>query len=571
MDIETIITKRRLEIAGKPGIPGLISNWQTFMIAIFASLGGFVYGYNQGMFGQVLSMASFGKAIGNNSIQDDPILQGLLTSILELGAWAGSLANGYLADKFGRKATVNIAVVFFAIGVIIQAVTHGGNYKYILGGRFVIGIGVGSLSMVVPLYNAELSPPEIRGSLVAMQQLSITFGIMISYWITYGTNFIGGTGDTQSKAAWLVPITIQLIPALILAAGFAMFMPPSPRWLIQQGREEESLKVLAKLRRLPETDDLVRMEFLESKAQNQFEQEISRRNFPELHQQQKQTFVTRLKLGFAEYKSLITHPPTRKRVTVAVLLMVFQQWTGVNFVLYYAPFIFSGLGLGGSTTSLLASGVVGVVMFLATIPAVLWVDQVGRKPVLISGALLMGMCHFIIAGINGGFHANFDNNPGAGWAAAVFVWMFAIFFGYSWGPCSWVLIAEIFPLGTRARGISIGTSSNWANNFAVAMSTPKFMSATKNYGAYIFLGLMCVFGAVYVWFFTPETKGKTLEEIDKEFGDTSGTAKEEKQIHLRIIEEVGLLELANVNTTNMEKAGHIEEKDMPRTSINSLN
>ncbi|KAA8904310.1 hypothetical protein TRICI_005536 [Trichomonascus ciferrii] len=569
MDVENVITQKRLAIAGKPGIAGLVGNWRTFAMAIFASLGGLIYGFNQGMFGQILSMYSFGKVIGTDSIADDPVLQGLLTSILELGAWVGCLANGYLADKFGRKNTVAIAVFFFTIGVIVQAVAHGGNYNYILGGRFVIGIGVGSLSMIVPLYNAELSPPEIRGSLVAMQQLSITFGIMIAYWITYGTNYIGGTGETQSNAAWLIPICIQLVPAFILVAGFYLFMPASPRWLIQVGREDEALKVLAGLRRLPETEELVQMEYLEVIAQHKFEQEIARRNFPDL---QGDDFASRFKLGFAEYKVMFTHRPTFKRVRVAVLIMLIQQWTGVNFVLYYSPFIFQSLGLTGGTTSLLASGVVGVVMFLATIPAVLWVDQVGRKPVLISGALLMGMCHFIIAGINGGFHANFKGHEGAGWAAVVFVWLFAIFFGYSWGPCSWVLVAEVFPLGTRARGISIGASSNWANNFAVAMATPKFMAATKNYGAYIFLGMMCIIGALYVYFLTPETKGKTLEEIDKEFGDTSGTAKQEKELYLRIVEEVGLFELANIHgdgekVLNKQNVSHAEYNDKQSTEV----
>uniref|UniRef100_A0A060T9Q9 ARAD1C39600p n=1 Tax=Blastobotrys adeninivorans TaxID=409370 RepID=A0A060T9Q9_BLAAD len=557
MDIETVIAERRLALAGKSGLAGLVANGKTFGIAIFASMGGLVYGYNQGMFGQVLSMNSFGKEIGSESIADDPILQGLLTSILELGAWVGCLLNSYLADRFGRKNTVNIAVAFFCIGVIVQACSHGGNYDYILGGRFVTGIGVGSLSMIVPLYNGELSPPEIRGSLVAIQQLSITFGIMVAYWITYGTNYIGGTGDSQSDAAWLVPITIQIVPALALVIGFTFFMPQSPRWLITRGREDEALAVLAKLRGLPADHELVRMEYLEVIAQQRFENEVSVKNFPDL---QGNDAKSKFKLGVKQYTSMLTHKPTFKRVMTACLVMVFQQWTGVNFILYYAPFIFASLGLGGSTTSLLASGVVGIVMFLATIPAVLWVDQVGRKPVLVSGALLMGMCHFIVAGIIGGFHANFDNNPGAGWAAVVFVWLFAIFFGYSWGPCAWVFVAEVFPLGNRARGIAIGASSNWANNFAVAMSTPDFVAKTKQYGAYIFLGLMCVFGAIYIQFFTPETKGKTLEEIDKEFGDTSGVAEEEKKMYLRIVEEVGLLDLANQTAGVVENRRYSSEK-----------
>ena len=183
--VESELQQKRAALAAKPGAAGLVKNARTTAIAVFASMGGLIYGYNQGMFGQVLSMNSFGKASGTNGISD-PTLAGLLTSILELGAWVGVLFNGYSADKLGRKLSVVLACVLFIIGVIIQAVVHGGNYDYILGGRFVTGLGVGSLSMIVPLYNAEVAPAEIRGALVALQQLAITFGIMISYWITYG-------------------------------------------------------------------------------------------------------------------------------------------------------------------------------------------------------------------------------------------------------------------------------------------------------------------------------------------------------------------------------------------------
>ncbi|KAK6203088.1 putative sugar transporter, high affinity [Scheffersomyces amazonensis] len=554
-DVQAIIAQRRLQIAGKSGVAGLIHNKRSFLIAVFASLGGLVYGYNQGMFGQISGMHSFSIAAGVGKIQDNPTLQGLLTSILELGAWVGVLMNGIIADKVGRKLSVVSGVVFFILGVIVQACVRGGHYSYILGGRFIVGIGVGILSMVVPLYNAELSPPEVRGSLVALQQLAITFGIMISYWITYGTNFIGGTGDGQSKASYLVPISIQVVPAIILAIGIT-FMPESPRWLMNEGLEDKSLDVLANLRNLDKNDQLVQMEFLEMKAQRLFEKELIERKYPHLLDG---SASSNFKIGFEQYKSLITHYPSFKRVAVACLVMTFQQWTGVNFILYYAPFIFDSLGLSGTTTSLLASGVVGIVMFLATIPAVLWVDQLGRKPVLVSGAIVMGVCHFIVAGILGSV-SDFTTHSGAGWAAVVFVWIFAIGFGYSWGPCAWIIVAEVFPLGMRAKGISIGASSNWLNNFAVAMSTPDFVASAK-YGAYIFLGLMCIFGAIYIQFFVPETKGRTLDEIDELFGDTSGTSRTEAEIHNRILKEVGLLDLLD------EDSGFSEtEKSKPDVS-----
>lgn len=545
--VDSELQRRRAELAAKPGAAGLIANARTTAIAVFASMGGLIYGYNQGMFGQVLSMNSFSKAAGTDGI-NNATLAGLLTSILELGAWVGVLINGYSADRLGRKLSVVVACAVFVIGVIIQACTHGGKYDTILGGRFVTGLGVGSLSMIVPLYNAELAPPEIRGALVALQQLAITFGIMISYWFTYGTNFIGGTGDSQSRAAWLFPITVQILPAVILAVGI-MFVPQSPRWLMDNGREQECLDVLAGLRRLPTDSPLVQMEYLELKAQKLFETRVSEHDYPHL---QDGSQSSKFKLGVAGYKSLITNPSNLRRTAVATLVMMFQQWTGVNFILYYAPFIFKSLQLAGNTTSLLASGVVGVVMFLATIPAVLYLDRWGRKPTLISGAILMGLCHFIVAGIIGQYQNQWQTKPGgtsAGWAAVVFIWIFAIAFGYSWGPTAWVVVAEVYPLGLRAKGVSIGASSNWLNNFAVAISTPDFVTVAP-YGAYIFLGAMCVIASVWVVFFVPETKNRSLEELDELFGDKSGRSIREAEMLLQAQRDVGLLAVADIETTS---------------------
>lgn len=352
----------------------------------------------------------------------------MLTSILELGAWVGTLINGYLADRLGRRVTVLVAVVVFCVGVIVQACTT--NKDYVFGGRFVTGLGVGSLSMVVPLYNAELAPPEIRGSLVAVQQLAITFGIMVSFWIGYGTNYIGGTGEGQSKAAWLIPICIQILPAIVLAAGMMLFMPQSPRHLMNTGREEECLETLARLRGTTTDDILVRIEFLEIKSLHMFEVETAREKYPHL---QDGSFTSNFKIGFNDYMSLITNKSLFKRTATACMIMVFQQWNGINAINYYAPYIFEDMQLPGNTTTLLATGVVGIVEFLFTIPAVLWVDQIGRKKILMAGAAGMAICHFIVAGIIGSYQHSFQEHRGAGWAAIVFVWIFVINFAYSWG------------------------------------------------------------------------------------------------------------------------------------------
>ncbi|QDS73886.1 hypothetical protein FKW77_007083 [Venturia effusa] len=528
--------EKRKQLAGGSGPAALIKNLKVFGIACFACLGGLLYGYNQGVFSGVLTMPAFKNHMGVYTSNSSKV--GWLTSILELGAWVGTLYSGFLAEILSRKYAILINVAIFILGVVIQAtaITSSGPSS-ILGGRFITGMGVGSLSMIVPMYNAEIAPPEVRGALVGLQQLSITLGIMISFWIDYGTNFIGGTGASQSDTAWLLPLCLQLAPAVLLGAGM-IFMPFSPRWLIHHGREAEARRVLASLRGLSQDHELIELEYAEIRAQSLFEKKVLAERFPLL---QEQTALNTMKLQFVAIGSLFKSMPMFRRVVIATGVMFFQQWTGINAILYYAPRIFGGLGLSSNTVSLLATGVVGIVMFLATIPAVMYVDKLGRKPVLITGAIGMAVCHIIIAGISGSFEDSWPSHTGAGWAAVVMVWLFVIHFGYSWGPCAWIVIAEIWPLSNRPYGIALGASSNWMNNFIVGQVTPDMLTHMR-FGTYIFFGLLTFGGAFFVWRFVPETKGLSLEEMDVLFGSV-GLAARDREIMDEVNREVGLVDL----------------------------
>lgn len=288
-----------------------------------------------------------------------------------------------------------------------------------------------------------------------------------------------------------------------------IFMPFSPRWLIHHGREEEARRVLSELRELDERHELVELEFLEIKAQSLFEKRTVAELFPALREQ---TAWNVFKLQFVSIRKLFETRAMFRRVIVATVTMFFQQWTGINAVLYYAPFIFKQLGLGDTETSLLATGVVGIVMFVATIPSVLWIDRAGRKPVLTIGAVGMATCHIVIAVIVAKNIDRWHEQVAAGWAAVCMVWLFVVHFGYSWGPCSWIIIAEIWPLSTRPYGVSLGASSNWMNNFIVGQVTPDMLDGIT-YGTYILFGLLTYMGAAFIWFFVPETKRLTLEEM----------------------------------------------------------
>ncbi|KAL9602073.1 MAG: hypothetical protein Q9219_002069 [cf. Caloplaca sp. 3 TL-2023] len=509
------------------------------------------------------------------------------------------LGGGFLAEILSRKYAILVNVAIFVVGVVIQTITAVGSASYIIAGRFITGrlpsydcyfsndpdsryyagLAIGAMSVNVPNYNAEVAPPEVRGSLVALQQLAITAGIMISFWIDYGTNYIGGTGSTQSDAAWLVPICLQLIPGIALGIGM-IFMPFSPRWLVHHGREAEARKVLSSLRNLEQSHPLIELEFLEIKAQSVFEKRSTAEKWPHLVAL---TPMNTFKLQFVAIGSLFTTKAMFRRVIVATVTMFFQQFTGINAVLYYAPSIFEALGTSSNTTSLLATGVVGVAMFLATIPAVLYIDKLGRKPVMLAGALGMGICHMTIAVIFAKNQYQWATHKAAGWAAVAMLGTLVrspiancilqlslipktlTFHPKTDQPprhSAWVLISEVWPLSNRAYGIALGASSNWMSNFIVGQIAPDMLKRIK-YGTFIFFGIMTFSGAAFLWFYVPETKRLTLEEMDVVFGSVGvarGDARRMKEIRREIGLEVVLRGMGVVGCGEGKK-GKVDSED----------
>lgn len=369
-----------------------------------------------------------------------------------------------MADLYFATERLDWGLVFgsgalwVVFGSFLSASERNGSYLF--AGRFITGIGAGTLSAVGyvskttfptiqafsfeliansrrPLYNAELAPPEMRGLLVALQRLSTTIGIMIAYWIGYGTNYIGGTGGNQSDWAWRTPSIIQGIPAIILVLGAPFFPPLSPRMLVRKGREEEALKTLTSLRGLPEDEIILRCEFLEIKSEVLFEQRVFARKFSNLAESGQSVWRHEL----AQYTRNFRTKDNFKRVAIAGLIMFFQQWSGVDSIIYYASSIFQSLGLTSGTVSLLATGVVGIINVLATIPAIMIIDKVGRKPILLTGSFGMFCSMMIVAVIVAKCQHDWEQRAAAGWAAVAFIWIYIANFGYSWGPASWVLIA----------------------------------------------------------------------------------------------------------------------------------
>ncbi|KAH7001016.1 sugar transporter [Ilyonectria destructans] len=522
---------------GEAGYKGLFREPYILSLACFASIGGVLFGYDQGVISGVLVMNNFAKQFP--LLANDDTLQGWMVAVLTLGAMFGALANGPIADRLSRRWSILLANIIFLIGSIIQAASI--NIPMIFIGRFIAGLSVGQLSMVVPLYLSELAPPNLRGSLVAMQQLGITVGIMVAFWLDYGTQHIGGTGDGQSPVAWRFPLAFQCVPSVILGAG-TFFLPYSPRWLVMGDREEEARATLIRIRRVPATDDRIRLELLEIKAAAMFDQETTAAMYPGIE--------SPVRIAFERYKSLFTVRHLNRRLVIACLLQIIQQFTGINAIIYYAPQIFRKIGLSGNSIDLLATGVVGVINFFSTIPAIMFMDRWGRKKVLLIGAVGMSISQLIVGTISAVYKDSLANHPAAGWASAVFIWLYISNFAFSIGCVNWIMPSEIFPPGVRSQAVGVAIGTNWLSNFIVALITPRMLSAIE-FGTFYFFFGFCLFLGVWVYFFVPETKGVRIEEMDKLFGGNQGVEDMQRIANIRL--QLGIV------SGDMEKdtAGHI--------------
>jgi sugar porter (SP) family MFS transporter len=373
--------------------------------------------------------------------------------------------------------------------------------------------------MIAPLYISEIAPPEIRGALLVLQEFAIVLGIVIAFWITFGTRFM------PSEWSWRLPFLIQMIPGLILGVGI-VFLPFSPRWLSAQGRDDEALQSLSKLRGLPTNDSRVYQEWCEIRAEVAFQVEVNAERHPNL---QKNTRSNRWKLEVQSWLDLFRHG-CWKRTMVGVGIMFFQQYSGINALIYYSPSLFATLGQGYEMR-LILSGVLNVTQLVGVATSLWTMDRFGRRPLLLWGAGLMFVSHLIIAIFVGKFGGRWADYSAEGWVAVTFLFIYMFSFGATWGPVPWALPSEIFPSSLRAKGVAMSTCSNWLNNFVIGLITPPLVQNT-GFGAYAFFAVFCLIAFFFTYFFIPETAGKTLEEMDAVFKDISSEAEEARRTRI---------------------------------------
>ncbi|KAI7462511.1 hexose carrier protein [Hortaea werneckii] len=492
---------------GAGGVKGLAENPYVFGAAFLASLGGFSFGYDQGVISVINVMPQFHNAYPRLA-PDAPSAEfwkGFMTGMLELGAFLGCFFFPQLADTISRKWSLSIVAGIFIIGAIMQ--TAAPDYAVLVAGRTITGVGVGTMALGAPLYISEVSPPQVRGTLLVLESLAIVMGVVSSYWVAYGCQYI------DNEASFRVPFGLQMVSAGIIGTMIHCF-PYSPRWLVLVERDEDALESLARLRRLPATDSRVVTEWRGILAEIQFQKIMAEKAHPG-----KQGLVLEL-LQWAD----LFRKKTWRRTVVGVGVAFFQQFSGVNAFIYYAPTLFTSLGQ--ADLSLILAGTLNIGQLVAVMAAFLIVDAVGRRTLAIWGALAMGVPYVVIAALYGLYSDNWPVHPAAGWACVAMAYVYICAYGISYSALAWALPSEVYSTVQRSKGVALATATVWLSNFIVGVATPPMISQA-GFGTYVFFAIMCFLGVGWAWTFVPETKGKTLEELDDVFGDATGQEEHE--------------------------------------------
>ncbi|RBY83826.1 MFS transporter [Geodermatophilus sp. TF02-6] len=433
---------------------------------LFVNLGTFLIGYTTGVIAGALLY--IGPDFGLDELQSS-----LVTTVLLLGAMVGALGSGRVADRRGRKATLLLAAILFTVGLALAAVAPG--FWVLLLGRAVMGLGVGTASALVPTYLTELSPTQIRGRMLALNQLMQNVGMLVAYLVNL---------TFSSSGNWRAMFWVGAIPAVVLALG-ALKLPESPSWLVAQGRVDDARSTLGEVTGTEGADRVVQ------RYRREAADDADRSTQDEESEQQ----------GWQALRA----PRVRAAVVVGLGLAALQQLVGINTVLYYAPTIMAQTGLTASN-SILYSVVIGVVNLLMSFLSLRLIDRVGRRPLLITSLVGMGVS---VALLGLAFVA--DLSPLLKLIGMV---LYVMSFAVGMGPVFWALLPEIFPSAYRAQGTSAGSATNWLSNFAVSTAFLPLAGAIGTGPVFLVFAVVCLFALGFVGKYVPETKDRNFAQID---------------------------------------------------------
>ncbi|ODV86419.1 hypothetical protein CANARDRAFT_27630 [[Candida] arabinofermentans NRRL YB-2248] len=530
-DVVTTSEQRQHDISKQKQKTSAMAMW----VGLLTAVGGFLYGYDTGIINGLLEMAYVKKKFADDSIAFTAKETSLITGILSVGTFFGSLFAPVISDRFGRRLSlIGCTSILFSLGTILQLCAK--DSSMLCAGRFVSGFAVGVVSAITPLYQAEASPKWIRGSVISLYQWAITWGLLVSSAITQVTHHI------DDKRCYRIPIGIQLIWGVFLSVGMYL-LPESPRFYVKKDKLDDAIVALSKFRRLPIEDERLVEELIEIKASHDYEMSFGKTSI------------------FDCFKSSPSRASQGKRMVTGMLLQALQQCSGINFIFYYGINFFVRTGV---SNSYMISFITYAVNVAFTIPGIYFVEILGRRKMLIMGAAGMTVSNLVIATVGVTTDSIIAN-----YIMIAFVCLFIAFFASTWGPLVWVLVGEMYSLSVRQKAVSITAATNWMVNFAFAYCTAYLIdtgSHTAALGTRIFFiwGGMNAVGFFFAYFYVYETKGLMLEEVDELFrvcksARKSDSFKPGELEHFLRDEEQQQEEVAHYDKPELPSAGRKEQ------------
>lgn len=503
------------------------SSFMGLYVGLLTAVGGFLYGYDTGVINGLLEMDFVKEKFSRNGNNFDSGEKAILTSILSLGTILGSLLSPYISDNYGRRfCLVWSLITFFSIGTALQ-ISHA-SYGLLLSGRLVNGIAVGIISSVIPLFQAEVSPRWIRGSVISFYQWAITWGLLVSSAISQGTRYM------NDDRCYRIPIGLQFVWCGLLTIGLVS-LPESPRFYVMHDDIDGAIISLSRLRRLNIDDTELVEELIEIKASHDYETSDGPTSYLDC------------------FRSSRSRDHQLTRMMTGISLQTFQQCSGINFIFYYGVNFFVATGI---QESYLMSFVTYAVNVAFTIPGILFVDKIGRRKLLIFGAIGMIISNYVIAIVG-----LFTNTVIINKIMLAFVCTFIACFASSWGPVVWVVTGELYNLSVRQKAVSLSASTNWIVNFVFAYSTPYLIDQGNHVAAlgtkiFFMWGSFNLLGLIITFFFVYETKGLMLEEVDELYRTCSSALKSSK--YNKKIQEMSKMNPEKVEST--EKSSKHSDK-----------
>ncbi|RMD40174.1 hypothetical protein DV735_g4958, partial [Chaetothyriales sp. CBS 134920] len=452
------------------------------------------FGYDTGQISGFLEMPNFLQRFGQKNSRGQyyfsDVRSGLIVALLSIGTLIGALLGAPIADKIGRRLSISLWCVVVAAGFVVQISADTAWYQVMIG-RFVAGFGVGGLSLMVPMYQAEAAPPWIRGAMIATYQLFVTLGIFLAACFNYGTY----EHQRGNSGSWRIVLGLGWVWTLFLGIGI-LFFPETPRYAYRRGRVQEAKETMMKIYGAPAHHYCIHTELEEIEAKIRADSQVKGNPIQEI-------------------VAMFRAPRMGYRIALGVSLQALQQLTGANYFFYYGTTIFNSVGIHNSyVTQMILNGI----NFGTTFIGLYLVEHYGRRKSLIAGSVWMFICFIVFASVG---HFSLDREDpsrtqGAGTALIVFACFFILGFATTWGPMVWAIIAEMFPGRYRAKGMALSTASNWTWNFLIAFFTPFITKAIDFKYGYVFAGCNALAGFV-IYFFVMEGQGRTLEELDTMF------------------------------------------------------